>query len=164
MHTPAQLQEWDAGWWARYESAFPNPHPGELADLFDERADWLERHPCSKVVGTWTASCDHRRASSVKWDGTVEQWRPLVEKHFGHLTPTAMCLIHHESRGNPNALSPAGARGLLQVMPFWAHHYGIPPDQLYDPDTNLRTARLVYQAQGWRAWNPYKRGLCRGLS
>lgn len=91
----------------------------------------------------------------------MEQWRPLVETHFGNLTDRALCLIRYESGGNPNATSNAGARGLLQVMPFWADHFGIPRNALYDPDTNLRVARLVYGVQGWWAWNPYKRGLCR---
>ena len=97
----------------------------------------------------------------------VDQWLPLVAGHFGDLGPEAvnrvMCLMVYESGGNPNAKNPtSSARGLMQVLAsLWAPHFGLTYDQLYDPSINLWAARKIYDAQGWYAWSPYNRGLCR---
>jgi len=94
----------------------------------------------------------------------VEQWRLLVTTYFGpDLVPTALCLISYESGGNPDAKNPtSSARGLFQLLgSLWAPYFGVTLDQLYDPGTNVRLARQVYELQGWGAWTPYQRGLCR---
>lgn len=89
----------------------------------------------------------------------VEQWRSLVAAHFGSQTDRALCIMRHESGGNPNATNPtSGAAGLFQVMPFWWNHYG---GDRYDPATNTRVAAAILAQQGWTAWSPYNRGLCR---
>ena len=43
-----------------------------------------------------------------------------------------------ESYFNPKAKSPAGARGLMQVMPFWAKEFDITVADLYDIDINVK--------------------------
>ena len=49
-------------------------------------------------------------------------------------------LIRAESGYDPLAVSPAGAVGLMQVMPETAADYGVQSvDQLFDPEVNLRT-------------------------
>ena len=46
-------------------------------------------------------------------------------------------VVKAESAFNPGALSPKGARGLMQLMPATASRFGVHPDDLYDPQRNL---------------------------
>ncbi len=49
-----------------------------------------------------------------------------------------LALIDVESGFDRYAVSPSGARGLMQVMPFWKKEIGHPNDNLFYPRTNLR--------------------------
>ena len=49
-----------------------------------------------------------------------------------------LSVIEVESNFNRFAISSAGARGLMQVMPFWLKEIGRPGDSLINMQTNLR--------------------------
>ena len=49
-----------------------------------------------------------------------------------------LAVIETESNFDRFAISSAGARGLMQIMPFWLEQIGRPDDNLFDIDTNLR--------------------------
>jgi soluble lytic murein transglycosylase-like protein len=49
-----------------------------------------------------------------------------------------LAVIDIESAFNRFAISSAGARGLMQVMPFWLAELKRPDDNLFDIETNLR--------------------------
>lgn len=49
-----------------------------------------------------------------------------------------LAVMEIESAFDRFAISVAGARGLMQVMPFWLKEIGHPGDNLFDIDTNLR--------------------------
>ncbi|HEX4172999.1 MAG TPA: transglycosylase SLT domain-containing protein, partial [Acetobacteraceae bacterium] len=52
--------------------------------------------------------------------------------------PLVYGLVRHESNFQPTAVSPTGARGLMQLMPQTAHAVGgAEADQLHDPAVNL---------------------------
>ncbi len=93
----------------------------------------------------------------------VERWRGAVETYFPPgAVDTALCLMWFESKGDPNALSYANSRGLMQIhAPSWADVYGVTYNALYDPATNLRIAADLYLKDGWVHWNPWNRGECR---
>ena len=51
----------------------------------------------------------------------------------------ALAVAKVESNFDPEALSHAGARGIMQIMPATARdEFGIPRYRLYDPQTNIR--------------------------
>ncbi|MCB4363305.1 lytic transglycosylase domain-containing protein [Hydrogenophaga taeniospiralis] len=67
--------------------------------------------------------------------------RPLVEhisQRHGMDPALVLALIDVESSFNPRAVSPKGARGLMQLMPDTARAYGMrDPRELHIPEKNL---------------------------
>ena len=49
-----------------------------------------------------------------------------------------LAVIQVESRFDRFAVSSSGARGLMQIMPFWKKEIGHPDDDLFNPRINLR--------------------------
>jgi hypothetical protein len=64
-------------------------------------------------------------------------------------------VIAAESEFTARAKSPAGALGLMQVMPATSEYMGISGKALYEPEANIRagTAYMVYLFE--RAWKKY---------
>ncbi len=65
--------------------------------------------------------------------------RAVASTHDVFAVPPALvrAIIQQESSFNPLALSPVGARGLMQVMPANATRLGVTPDDLWDPAKNI---------------------------
>lgn len=59
-------------------------------------------------------------------------------KRVGVEPGMVLALIEVESNFKPYAISRVGARGLMQVMPFWLKKIGRPGDSLFNVRTNLR--------------------------
>ncbi|WP_412031140.1 transglycosylase SLT domain-containing protein [Halomonas sp. GD1P12] len=65
--------------------------------------------------------------------------RLYQEARLAGLPPSLiLALIEVESAFRPDAVSSAGATGLMQIMPFWVAELGLPIDDLTDPHRNLR--------------------------
>lgn len=94
------------------------------------------------------------------------QLRGLVQKYFGDLGPamvdTMFAVAKAESGGRTDArnLNPAtndDSYGLFQVNRIaWGKDYS--PQQLVDPEQNVKAARRIFDAQGLRAWGAYTAG------
>ena len=54
-----------------------------------------------------------------------------------------LALIQVESQFSKYAVSPVGARGYMQVMPFWIKVIGNPNDNLFHLRTNLRYGCVI---------------------
>ena len=72
--------------------------------------------------------------------GQVQEMITEVAKQYGVERALVQAVVAAESNYNAHAVSPAGAVGLMQVMPATAGDYGVDTTQaLFDPKTNLKT-------------------------
>jgi soluble lytic murein transglycosylase-like protein len=91
---------------------------------------------------------------------TVGEVDGLIAEAVGEFRPIwpvrpelVRAVIRIESAGDPKAVSHAGARGLMQVMPATGRRLGVEPGELFDPRTNVRAgvkylALLLERYQG----------------
>ncbi|MFO1433925.1 MAG: transglycosylase SLT domain-containing protein [Candidatus Competibacteraceae bacterium] len=108
----------------------------------------------------WPLSTVPQRRSGPAWrrillpgQPVAAPYWPVAERHaacFGLNPALVLAVIHVESNGNPAAISPKNARGLMQLVPTaggreaWRLLTGDPaagpptPVQLADPDNNMR--------------------------
>lgn len=120
------------------DSGEPDPVLRELlreaaaeADSFDDRFH----------AQVWLADMSQRLGNRI--DDPEERVRILKRVHYEanrvDLPPElVLAVIDVESNFDRFAVSHAGARGLMQVMPFWLAEIGRPDDNLFHIETNLR--------------------------
>ncbi len=92
-------------------------------------------------------------AVSPNLPAEIQKWLPQIQNaasKYGVPSNWLAALMTIESHGNPNAVSPSGARGLMQVMPFNAGPYN-----LSDPQQNLYAAATKLQRDygKWGSWD-----------
>jgi soluble lytic murein transglycosylase-like protein len=69
---------------------------------------------------------------------TVARWVYLYSQRFNLSPELVLAVIAVESQFDHYAISNVGARGLMQVMPFWKEKLGSPDDNLFEIETNIR--------------------------
>ena len=88
--------------------------------------------------GTATAASVSGEASRDKTQTQVEGFRSLIEraaKRYNVDGALLAAVVHVESGGNPQAVSPVGAQGLTQLMPSTAQELGV--QNPFDPAQSL---------------------------
>ena len=109
-------------------------HPGLIAAVQKEENDLLTVRKVSRRIfspmldakGGVISHYDQyfmAYARDIRWD-----WRLLA----------AQC--YQESTFDPRAVSFAGAKGLMQIMPGTADHLGVSRSKLYEPEANIQAA------------------------
>ena len=148
-HTSDELGTWFDEWPDDYLSG----------QLIAEFRDMLERHP--QLAHGYTEPTVVSRPITVRgMGGDVQQWVPLILVFFPESDlDLVLCIMSHESGGNPNAYNPSGASGLMQILASWADNFGYVAGDLFDPAINLEIARILSD-DTWNHWNPVKDGRC----
>ncbi len=105
-------------------------------------SDW-ELRPDARA---WIADMSKRLASRMPDE--AERRDLLRSVHYesvrAGLDPQlVLAVIHHESGFKKYAVSVAGARGYMQVMPFWVRLIGDPGHNLFHLRTNLRYGCVI---------------------
>lgn len=80
----------------------------------------------------------HSKTITTEQAKKLARYAPLIKKAAtqNNIPVELICgVILHESGGNPKAVSPAGARGLMQLMPQTAHRFGV--TNSFDPAQNI---------------------------
>jgi len=66
----------------------------------------------------------------------IETWVKLFAREYGVDPDLVLAVMAVESNFNPRALSPKGARGLMQLLPVTAKRFGV--QDIWDPVQNIR--------------------------
>lgn len=72
---------------------------------------------------------------------------------YGLSRKVLKALVKVESAYNPTAVSPVGARGISQVMPFNAKRCNLNKDHLFDPTYNIRCGAQILREELDRVGN-----------
>ena len=117
-----------------------DPDP-ELIALLRQAAAEVDSFPDQFDAQVWLTDMSSRLQRQVR--DAEERIEILKRVHFeakrAELPPElVLAVIDVESNFDRYAISVAGARGLMQIMPFWLDEIGRPDDNLMHIDTNLR--------------------------
>lgn len=115
---------------ARAQSWFWQEVPAEV--------DGGSRAGALRVIETARAEGRRLFGSKARFQKVLARWRPEIEAaaRRGRVSEALLvAVIMVESGGNPGAVSPAGARGLAQLMPGTARRYGV--RNIFDPAQNV---------------------------
>ncbi len=116
----------------------PDPVLGELLRAAANEADSFADKFDAQV---WLTDMSARLSKTLK--DPQERLDILRHVHYeatrAELAPElVLAVIDVESNFDRYAISVAGARGLMQIMPFWLDEIGRPDDNLVHVGTNLR--------------------------
>ncbi len=68
----------------------------------------------------------------------LARWVYIYSQRFSLSPELILAVIAVESQFDHFAISSVGARGLMQVMPFWKNKLGSKDDNLFEIETNIR--------------------------
>ncbi len=112
----------------------------------------------------WLVDMSHRLRKKMPDDRKRLELLKLVhyEARRAELAPElVLAVIDIESNFDRFALSYAGARGIMQIMPFWLKEIGRPDDNLFDVPTNLRFGCTILRLYIDREKGDLAKGLAR---
>ena len=141
------------------------PTPGEMSVnqekplLIEELEAWYKPEYVAEVQKEETSLLTSQRVKRRVFSPMLDKKGGVIS-HYDHLFQqysqpirwdwrlmAAQC--YQESTFDPKAVSFAGAKGLMQIMPGTADLLGLPRDQMYDPEQNIAAAaKYLGQLEG----------------
>ena len=125
------------------------------------RALWLDTRPdpdygralllVARAVGLTQFAADVQSDGLAEEQAAGQRTLPRLRPNGGFIVdpPLVYALVRHESNFQTGAVSQAGARGLMQIMPNTAAGIGAVPARLHDPAVNLAVGqRYLLQLAG----------------
>lgn len=105
-------------------------------DTFNALRGAREARERAEQIATTSRRLTEAGVGAIGVDANTDRWRDLIDQaaaRYGIDGDAIQAVMMIESGGNPGAVSSAGARGLMQVMPF---HFQ-PGEDGFDPRTNV---------------------------
>jgi murein DD-endopeptidase MepM/ murein hydrolase activator NlpD len=138
------------------QTATPTPTPGATATPTPTPTATPTSTPLALPGATPTPT---PTPTQVPQGTGVMRWRPLVEQYAKQQNvplALALAIMQRESSGDPEAVSPQGAQGLMQVMPF--HFQGLTPEQMREPERNVAKGVEIL-ANNYKRWNDWQKAV-----
>jgi soluble lytic murein transglycosylase-like protein len=141
----------------------PDPKAFEAVGSPNKRLETLYTRPSARslhqelVVPVPRETPSYRRTFKImlanpdktdRWDEMILRYARIY-KLDSRLLKSIMAA---ESEFDPKAVSPSGARGLMQVMPVTAEGVGIPASKLHDPASGVKAGAAYIQVLFRAAW------------
>jgi len=141
------FKNFDRGW-----KAFSSGYDEAVAE------DWAKRNKSKQLMREQQKELPGNDISLDSYSGQIKQ----SAIKYGVSEELIKSVIKRESGGNPNAISSAGAIGMMQVMPGTAKLYGVSRPDLYDWRKNIDLGTRILRdeiraggsvAEGLRRYN-----------
>lgn len=124
----------------------PPSYNSELARLLKQAANEAGSFSDEFEATVWLTDMSHRLRKRIPDpEFRIELLKNVhyEAKRAGIEPELVLAVIEVESNFKPFAISRVGARGLMQVMPFWLKKIGRPGDSLFHVQTNLRYGSTI---------------------
>ncbi len=116
----------------------PDPELRELLRAVASEAESFDDHFAAQVWLTYMSARLERQVADAEERLTILHRVHYEATRWGLPPELVLAVIDVESNFDRFAISFAGARGLMQVMPFWTAEIGRPNDNLTQIETNVR--------------------------
>ena len=129
----------------KYEPLSASVQAGLHATISDQAAPFLAFDTVAEAR-VWLAAMSKKLERRMPEKRTREEFLLTVHyeaKRAGLDPQLVLGLIQVESNFHKYAISSAGARGYMQVMPFWVKQIGQPGHNLFHLRTNLRYGCVI---------------------
>ena len=130
--------------------------PASIGRVFDAALSRRDPYPVEVPAASPAYERTFRRLARER--GTTA-YDAAISSHAARqaLDPRLVkAIVAAESEFSPRAQSPAGALGLMQVMPRTAAGVGVPRRALFDPSANIRAGTAYLAELFASAWRRYR--------
>ncbi|UCQ36385.1 lytic transglycosylase domain-containing protein [Edwardsiella piscicida] len=128
--------------------------PESQKNLPNDQRNWLFKERDFGKVGGWLKDAAEwgdenlnpmtKLKSLLRYTGAISDANASeIKPNMSHEAVIASIAMA-ESGGNPNAISKAGAAGLMQLMPGTAADYGLSPSERFDPQKSMMVGTMHF--------------------
>lgn len=96
---------------------------------------------CPAASLPWLTQHNAKERRLSRYDFLLKKYAQRIDMDWRLLAS----IVYHESKFDERALSPLGAKGLMQLMDVAALHFGEPHADLFDPETSIRLGTMLLE-------------------